>query len=158
MKKISWVTNLFDVYDTDIEELGAIREWQGRRYMWVMLSIGDDTPAKGDALGFVSSGFTGYTVSTDVSACLADWLAGAIQNQTDVNVPADAQYFWMQISGPITLSTTVEDSAAAGAGLGLGAGDGACGKATTLQGSYGKLIDASAKTAILDCMAFTYSP
>jgi hypothetical protein len=158
MKKTSWATSLFDTYATDVEELGAIREWKGRRYMWVKLTKGDDTPAKGDALGFVSSSFTGYDVSTDVSACLADWLAGAIQNQTDVNVPADAQYFWMQISGPVTLSTTVEDSAAAGAGLGLGAGDGACGKATTLQGSYGKLIDASAKTAILDCMAFTYSP
>jgi hypothetical protein len=158
MKKTSWVTNLFDTYATDVEELGAIREWKGRRYMWVKLSIGADTPAKGDALGWVSSGFTGYTVSTDESICITDVLAGCIQNQDGVTVPADTYYFWMQISGPITLSGTVEDSAAAGNSLGLGANDGFCGKATTLKPHGGFLVDASALTAILDCPAFTYSP
>jgi hypothetical protein len=158
MKKTSWVTDLFDCYATDMEELGAIREWKGRRYMWVKLSIGADTPAKGDALGFVSSSFTGYTVSTDESICITDWLAGCIQNQSGVNVPADAQYFWMQIDGPITLSGTVEDSAAAGNALGLGANDGFCGNATTLKPHSGVLIDATAKTAILHCFPFTYSP
>jgi hypothetical protein len=161
MKKTSWVTDLFDVYDTDMEELGAIREWKGRRYMWVKFHYGDgeDVPSKGDALGFISTGFTGYTVSSDVSYCIADWLAGGVQNETGVNTPTHGQYFWMQINGPITLSVTVEDSAAAGSGLGLGAStDGACGKATTLKGSFGTLIDASAKTAILNCYAFTYSP
>ena len=155
MFKTSYVTNLDETRASDDEGVGSLREWNGNLYMWVLLSIGDDTPAKGDALGFVSSSFTGYTVSTDVSACIADWLAGAIQNETNTDVPADAEYFWMQIGGQITLSTTVEDSAAAGAGLGLGAGDGACGKATTLQGSYGKLIDATSLLAVLDCMPYT---
>ena len=161
MKKQSWVTDLFDCYDTNMEELGAIREWQGRRYMWVLFDSGtaEDTASKGDSLGFVSSGFTGYTVTTDVSDCIADWLAGCIQNQTGVNVPTDGQYFWMQISGPIVLSQTVEDSAAAADGIGLGASaDGACGKATTLKPCGGVLINATALAAILDCMPFTYSP
>lgn len=152
--KTSYNTKIHETRANDDEGVGTLREKDGRLYMWALLSIGADTPAKGDALGYVSTSFTGYTVSTDVSACITDVLAGAIQNETDTDVPADGEYFWMQIKGRITLSTTVEDSAAAGNALGLGAGDGACGKATTLKPHSGILINATTLDAILDCAMY----
>ncbi len=155
--RTSYAVPIEQVRVSDDVGVGTIREYNGKMYMWALLSKGDDTPAKGDALGFLSSGFTGYTVTSDVSAAITDVLAGAIQNETDTDVPADGEYFWMQIKGAITLSTTVEDSAAAGNALGLGAGDGACGKATTLKPHSGVLINATAKTALLDCSAYVYS-
>ncbi len=154
--RTSYIVPIEETRVNDDQGVGSIREYNGKMWIWCLLSTGEDTPAKGDALGFLSTGYTGYTVTTDVSAAIADVLAGCIQNETDTDVPADGEYFWMQIKGHITLSTTVEDSAGAGNALGLGAGDGACGKATTLKPHSGMLIDASAKTAILDCSAWVH--
>jgi len=104
--KTSYITNIYETRTTDVEGVGAIREFGNKRYKWVLLSIGAGTPAVGTALGYVSSGFNGTTVSGDVSTCVAGYLAGLVQNNTSVDVPADAEYFWMQIGGIAALAAS----------------------------------------------------
>lgn len=142
----------------DDQGVGTRREYNGKVYIWAKFSAGADTPSKGDALGYVSSSFDGYTVTSDVSAAIADVLAGAIQNESDTEVPSDGEYFWMQVKGPITLANTVADSAAAGDAICLDtAADGTAGKAGASEPGGGWLIDATAKTVILNCPDYVYS-
>ena len=142
----------------DDQGVGSIREYNGKMYLWSKFSAGADTPSKGDALGFLSTGYTGYTVSSDVSACVPDVLAGCIQNETDTEVPANNEYFWMQVKGPITLANTVADSAVAGDAICLdSSADGTAGKAGASEPQGGVLINATSKLANLDCGQYTYS-
>lgn len=153
MRKMSFQIDLDDVATSDVEGVGTVRESGGKRFMWCLFSAGADTPAKGDACGYVAASYTGTTVTTDESAAITGVLAGCIQNETNTDVPADGEYFWMQIGGQVTLSTTVEDSGAAGDAICLGGGDGACGVAGAGEFISGFLF--AALVANLNCPSFT---
>ncbi len=94
-------------------------------FKWVLMDTGTAaaTPAAGDACGYLATDTDLHTVCIDESDCINVTGAGAIPNETGWTVPTDGQYFWMQVKGIITLSTTVGNTPGAGKTIGLSSTD-----------------------------------
>ena len=147
-----------EVRAADDQGVGSRMEHNGEVFLWVLMSAGTDTPAIGDALGYVSSSYTGYTVSTEDSICIADWLAGAIQHTdqtTGYTAPADGEYFWMKVKGIHTSSGT-PNTAGAGDAICLHAADGTFGQKAASEPDGGVYV-ATTTTLVLDCMDYVYA-
>lgn len=156
-----FVTDITDVSDSTsahIDTLGDIR-WVGNKcYKYVAFDNGSAVAAvSGNACGYVAdTGYAANTVTSDNSASYNGGGAGVF-----VSVPADGQYCWIQIKGPVTLNQD-PDTGADGAGLTYHANatdgmfdrctdPGSGGAGANSMAQLGVIQDDSAKLVSLDC-------
>ncbi len=126
MARKSIIVPLGETRALDDQEVGSLfYADDGKVYKWVLMDTGTlaNTPAAGDALGYLASDTGLTTVCSDESDCINVTGAGAIPSDSSFTVPTDGQYFWMQVRGIITLSTTVGNSPAAGLTIGFSTSD-----------------------------------
>ena len=108
--KTSFVTALTDTSTVDLEGVGSKRFEAGKVYIWVKFDNGTGNVAAVSGMGaewYLEEGHINYIVTRD-STDGGYRLAGSF-----VSVPADGEYCWIQIKGPITWATTFETTAIA---------------------------------------------
>lgn len=166
--KASFITGLTDVDSTDREGVGALRLEGNSWYKYVKFLNDTATVAlvQGDVVAYAA--LTGYGASVvvgDLTDADARPIAAGVAWGTVAGV-ADTGYFgWIKIKGPATIPTAIESS---NDGTPVAAGDGDPAQigdadttlrrvntthdADTERGVHcAVIIDASAKTVILDC-------
>lgn len=157
LKKI-FATALTDVRASTekVDDLGDIRFENGKIYKYCQYKEGTGTLdiTSGDFLVYWgTTGHAAFQVTADYSDA-AETTAPIPAGVATAAVTTDAQYFWLQIKGPATLTVTLGGTATDGSNLiAKGAADKALDMLTTTTAAIVCAFaeDASAKKVILDC-------
>ena len=148
MKKI-FETRLTDVNSTDKEGAGVLRFEGNKVYKYVKYNNGTDNITAVANKVVVYHGDDGY----DDNEVTPDFSDGAsVCAGTLVDVPADADFCWIQIQGDVILELSLTGGADGNSVTALGAGDGTLDvSALVTDHIAGVIIDVSLKKVLLDC-------
>jgi len=152
-EKQIFVQPLDEVSTTEKDILGDIRNENGKVYKYVQLDEQSvSTVVTGNALVYIAdTGYAANQVTADMSTGDATTpIAAGVVNPAAV---ADDEYFWMQIQGAASISTTIA-SGADGNGIQSGTTDRAFTRAagTGNVRPCGVIVDISALEVVLDCV------